>query len=118
MKIEQQCPGGLIQNLPIPEWKWEHVTMDFLVGLPRSKGNCELIWVIVECLTKSAHFLPVKTTFTTDKYKKFYIGEIIRLHRALVSIISDRDPKFTSRFWASLQQALGTTLKLSTSFHP
>ena len=117
IKIEHQRPGGLIQSLPIPEWKWEHIIMDFVVGLPKSKGNCDSIWVIVDRLTKFSHFLPVNTTFTTNKYEKIYINEILRLHGASVSIISDQDPKFTLRFWASLQQALGTTLKLSTVFY-
>lgn len=92
--------------------------MDFVTGLPRSKGGYDSIWVIVDRLTKTAHFLPVKTTYTTDRYARIYVDEVVRLHGAPVSIVSDRNPKFTSRFWVSLQQAMGTALKFSTVFHP
>ena len=92
--------------------------MDFVVGLPRIQSGFDSIWVIVHRLTKSAHFLPVKITYTLDRYAKLYVDEIIRLHGAPVSIVADMDPRFTSRFWPSLQQAMGTTLKFSTSFHP
>ena len=118
VKAEHQRPGGLLQPLPIPEWKWEHVTMDFVVGLPRSLKGHDAIWVIVDRLTKSAHFLPIKVNFTLDKLARLYIQEIVRLHGAPVSIVSDRDPRFTARFWKSLQSAMGTTLNFSTAFHP
>ena len=74
--------------------------------------------MIVDRLTKSAHFLPIKITYSLNKLAELYIREIIRLYRTLVSIISDRDPRFTLRFWPSLQEALGTRLKFSTAFHP
>ena len=118
VKVEHQKPAGLLQPLPIPEWKWDHVTMDFVVGLPRSQKGSDSIWVVVDRLTKSAHFLAVKTTYTVDRYARLYVNEIIRLHGAPVSIVSDRDPTFTSRFWDSLQYAMGTNLKFSTAFHP
>ena len=92
--------------------------MDFLVGLPRTPAGHDLIWVIIDRLTKSAHFLPVKTTYLVEKYAKVYIAEIIRLHGEPMSIVSDRDPKFTSGFWGALQKAFGTRLHLSTSHHP
>ena len=76
------------------------------------------IWVIVDRLTKSAHFLPVKTQYNADKLAMIYVNEIVRLHGVPVSIVSDRDPKFVSRFWQSLQDAMGTELKFSTTFHP
>jgi transposase InsO family protein len=91
--------------------------MDFVVGLPRTTAGHDSIWVIVDRLTKSAHFLPIKTTYSVEKYAKVYIAEIVRLHGAPISIISDRDPKFTSRFWGALQKAFGTQLHLSTSYH-
>ncbi|GFZ15866.1 hypothetical protein Acr_25g0002750 [Actinidia rufa] len=116
--VEHQRPAGLLQSLPIPEWKWEHITMDFVVGLPNSPRGCNAIWVIVDRLTKSAHFLPVKTTYSLSKYANLYIAEIIRLHGTPVSIVSDRDPRFMSKFWKSLQRALGTELSFSTAFHP
>ena len=115
--MEHQRPVGLLQSLPIPEWKWEHVTMDFVMGLPRCTRGFDSIWVVVDLLTKSAHFLHVKSTYTTNKYAKLYVAEIVKLHGVPVSIVSDRDPKFTSRFWISLQTDLGTSLKFSTAFH-
>ncbi|GFZ05260.1 hypothetical protein Acr_17g0008320 [Actinidia rufa] len=118
VKAEHQRPAGLLQSLPIPEWKWEHITMDFVVGLPNSPRGCNAIWVIVDRLTKSAHFFPVKTTYSLSKYANLYIAEIIQLHGTPVSIVSDRDPRFTSKFWKSLQRALGTGLSFSTAFHP
>jgi Integrase core domain. len=118
VKVEHQKPAGLLQPLTIPEWKWENIAMDFVVGLPRSQKGYDSIWVIVDRLTKSAHFLPVKSTYPLERYAKLYIDEIVRLHGAPVSIVSDRDPRFTSRFWPCLQSALGTKLTMSTAFHP
>ena len=118
VKMEHERPTGLLQNLSIPAWKWEHITMDFVVGLPKCFRCFDSISVIVDRLTKSAHFLPVRATYTTDKYARLYMEEIIKLHGGPVSIVSVRDPKFTSRFWVSLQNALGTSLKFSTAFHP
>ena len=89
-----------------------------MVGLPKSSKGFDSIWVVVDRLTKSTHLLPVRMTYTTDNYARLYIDEIIRLHGVPVSIVSDRDPKFTSRFWHSLQASLGTCLKFSTTFHP
>jgi hypothetical protein len=118
IKVEHQKPSGPLQPLDIPEWKWESIVMDFVAGLPRLPTGHDSIWVIIDRLTKSDHFLPVKTTYSVERYAKVYITEIVRLHGALVSIISDRDPKFTSRFWGALQKDFGTRLHLSTSHHP
>lgn len=118
VKAEHQRPAGLLKPLPIPECKWEHITMDFVLGLPRTQRRYNSIWVIVDRLTKSAHFLPVKSTYTMTQYADDYIKEIVRLHGIPVSIVSDRDPKFTSAFWKSLHQAMGTRLAFSTAFHP
>ena len=76
------------------------------------------MWVIVDRLTKSAHFLPIQTTITLDKLASLYVKEIIRLHGVPISIVSNRDNRFTSKFWRSLQNALGTQLNFSTAFHP
>jgi hypothetical protein len=92
--------------------------MDFVTGLPRGKKGNDAIWVVVDQLTKSDLFLPMKMTDSMDKLAKLYVNEVIRLHGVPVSIISDRDPRFTSRLWPSLQQAIGTKLNLSTTFHP
>ena len=92
--------------------------MDFVVELPNSPWGCNAIWVIVDRLTKLAHFLPVKTTYSLSKYANLYIAKIIRLHGTLVLIVSDQDPRFTLKFLKSLQKALGTELNFSTAFHP
>ncbi|XP_060972510.1 uncharacterized protein LOC133038394 [Cannabis sativa] len=118
IKAEHQRPAGLLQPLTLPEWKWEDITMDFVVGLPRTTCLFDSIWVVVDRFTKSAHFLPVRTTFSVDQLAELYVREIVRLHGVPKSIVSDRDPKFTSKFWQSLQRAMGTRLKFSTAFHP
>ena len=118
VKAEHQRPAGTLQPLNIPQWKWEDITMDFVVGLPRTKDSHDAIWVIVDRLTKSAHFLPVRTTYTMDKYAEIYVKEVVRLHGVPLSIVSDRDSRFTSSFWKSLHKALGTRLAFSTAFHP
>ena len=117
VKAEHQRPSGTLQPLPILEWKWEHITMDFVVGLPRTRAGFDAIWVIVDRLTKSAHFLPIHNNFSLDRLVELYINEIIRLHGIPISIVSDRDPRFTSRFWPKLQKALGTILHFSTALH-
>ena len=118
IKAEHQRPSRLLQPLGIPEWKWEDVTMDFVVGLPKIVGQHDSVWVIVDRYTKSAHFLPVRTTYTVEQYAELYVKEIVRLHGAPRSIVSDRDPTFTSKFWESLQKAMETQLRFSTAYHP
>ena len=82
----------------IPEWKWEHVTMDFVSGLPLSLRKKDVIWVFVDCLTKFTHFISIRTDYSLEKLAELYISEISRLHGVPISIIFDRDPRFTSRF--------------------
>jgi len=118
IKAEHQRTAGLLQPLPIPEWKWEHITMDFVTALPRSPKNNNAVWVIVDRLTKAAHFLPFRVGQSTEVLADRYIKEIVRLHGVPVSIVSDRDTRFRSHFWESLQENLGTSLKFSTSYHP
>ncbi|XP_059306316.1 uncharacterized protein LOC132057727 [Lycium ferocissimum] len=115
---EHQRPGGVLQRMPIPEWKWERITMDFVMGLPKTLGKFDSIWVIVDRLTKSAHFVPVQVSYTTEKLAKMYIRDIVRLHGVPISIVSDRGTIFTSRFWRAFHEELGTRLDLSTTFHP
>ena len=98
VKAEHQRPAGLSQPLPVPEWKWEHITMDFVVGLPHTRRGYDSVWVIVDRLTKSAHFLPYKISYSLDRLAHLYVSEIVRLHGTPVSIVSDRDPRFTSKF--------------------
>ncbi|KAL8116429.1 hypothetical protein AgCh_022794 [Apium graveolens] len=118
VKAEHQRLSGLLQPLNIPEWKWEHLAMDFVVGLPRTKANHDAIWVILDRLTKSAHFLPINERFSLDKLVHLYLKEIVMRHGVPVSIVSDRDPRFNSRFWRQFQECLGTKLNMSTAYHP
>ncbi|KAA0047130.1 reverse transcriptase [Cucumis melo var. makuwa] len=118
VKAPRQKPAGLLQPLSIPEWKWENVSMDFIIGLPRTLRGFTVIWVVVDRLTKSAHFVPGKSTYTASKWAQLYMSEIVRLHGVPVSIVSDRDTHFTSKFWKGLQTAMGTRLDFSTAFHP
>ncbi|KAL4032939.1 hypothetical protein IC575_006022 [Cucumis melo] len=118
VKPVRQRPGGFLNPLPVPEWKWEHITMDFLFGLPRTSSGHDGIWVIVDRLTKTTRFIPIKMTTTLDQLARLYVDKIVSQYGVPVSIVSDRDPRFTSKFWPSLQKAMGTGLKFSTSFHP
>ncbi|GKC43879.1 putative reverse transcriptase domain-containing protein [Tanacetum coccineum] len=108
VKAEHQKPSGLLQQPKIPEWKWENITMDFITRLPRTSSGHDSIWVIVNQLTKSAHFLAVREDYKTEKLVRLYMNEIVARYGVLVSIIYDRDSHFTSRFWQSLQKPLGT----------
>ncbi|KAL0539787.1 hypothetical protein IC582_024005 [Cucumis melo] len=118
VKAPRQKPAGLLQPLSIPEWKWENVSMDFITGLPKTLRGFTVIWVVVDRLTKSAHFVPGKSTYTASKWAQLYMSEVVRLHGVPVSIVSDRDARFTSKFWKGLQTAMGTRLDFSTAFHP
>ena len=117
-KIEHQKPSGKLQPLPIPKWKWDSISMDFVSGLPTSPTGCDAIWVIVDRLTKSAHFLSMNMEFSLEKLARMYIKEIVRLHSVPSSIISDRDPRFASGLWRSLHDALGTKIWMSSAYHP
>nr|GEY77647.1 hypothetical protein [Tanacetum cinerariifolium] len=118
IKAEHQKSSGLLQQPEIPVWKWERITMDFVSGLPRTPSRYDTIWVIVDRLAKSAHFLPMKKTDSMEKLTRLYLKEIVCRHGVPVSIISDRDSHFTSRLWRSIQKALGTNLDMSTTYHP
>ncbi|GJZ22180.1 hypothetical protein Tco_0559219 [Tanacetum coccineum] len=118
VKAEHQRPSGLLVQPDIPEWKWEKITMDFITKLPKTAAGFDSIWVIIDRLTKSAHFLPMKETDSTEKLTRLYMKEIVARHGIPVSIIFDRDSHFTSRVWQSLHKALGTQLNLSTAYHP
>ena len=86
--------------------------------MPRTLGGYNAIWVIIDQLTKSAHLLPMKVNFSMDRLASLYVKEIMRMHGVLVSIVSDRDPRFNSRFWHSLQKSMGTKLNFNNAFHP
>lgn len=118
VKAEHQKPSGLLQQPPIPEWKWNNITMDFITKLPRTSNGHDTIWVIVDRLTKSAHFLAIREDYKMEKLARIYINEIVAKHGVLASIISDHNSRFTSRFWQSLQKALDIRLDMSTAYHP
>ncbi|GJT40263.1 putative reverse transcriptase domain-containing protein [Tanacetum coccineum] len=118
VKVEHQKPSGLLQQPEIPIWKWERITMDFITKLPTTPSAYDSIWVIVNRLTKSAHFILINEKFKMERLTRLYLKEIVCRHGVPVSIISDRDPRFASRFWTSLQKSLGTNLDMSTAYHP
>nr|GFB74411.1 putative reverse transcriptase domain-containing protein [Tanacetum cinerariifolium] len=113
-----QRPSGLLVQPEIPVWKWDNITMDFVTKLPKSPQGYDTIWVIVDRLTKSAIFAPMREIDPLEKLAKLYLKEVVARHGIPVSIICDRDPRFASRFWRTLQKALGTSLDMSTTYHP
>ncbi|GJR63482.1 reverse transcriptase domain-containing protein [Tanacetum coccineum] len=118
VKAEQQRPSGLLVQPEIPEWKWDNITMDFITKLPKSSQGFDTIWVIMDRLTKSAHFLPIRENDPLDKLARLYLNRIVARHGIPASIICDRDGRFTSNFWKSFQKALGTDISMSTAYHP
>jgi hypothetical protein len=118
VKAEYQRPAGLLQPMKIPEWKWEEVGMDFITGLPRTQRGYNLIWVIVDRLTKVAHFLPVRTTYNGARLAELYMERIVCLHGVPKKNVSDRGTQFTSQFWHKVHRALGTRLDFSSTYHP
>ncbi|GJR58661.1 putative reverse transcriptase domain-containing protein [Tanacetum coccineum] len=117
VKAECQKPSGLLVQPVIPVWKWENITMDFVTKFPKTSSSQDGIWVFVDRLTKSAHFLPMKETDTMEKLTRQYLKEVVSRHGVPVLIISYRDSKFTSHFWKSLNKALSTQLDMSWDRH-
>ena len=118
VKAEHQVMFGLLNLIPIPQWKWDNITMDFVSGFSLTRRKHDLVWVIVDGLTKSAHFKLVRLNYSIDRLVELYVNEIVRLHGIPLSKVYDRDPQFTSRFWKEIQLAMGTRLNFSTVFHP
>ena len=118
VKAEHQRPAGLLQPLKVPEWKWEEIGMDFIVGLPRTRDGYDSIWVIVDRLTKVAHFIPVQTDYTGAKLAELYMSRIVCLHGVPKKIVSDRGTQFTSRFWEKFHESMDTKLNFSSAYHP
>nr|GEW30990.1 retrotransposon protein, putative, Ty3-gypsy subclass [Tanacetum cinerariifolium] len=118
VKAEYQKPSGLLVQLEIPQWKRENIAMDFVTKFPKTATGEDTIWVIVDRLTKSAHFLPMREDDSLEKLMRQYLKEVVSRHGVPVSIIFDRDGRFSSHFWQSLHKALGTQLDMSTTYHP
>ncbi|KAJ3703306.1 hypothetical protein LUZ61_007011 [Rhynchospora tenuis] len=116
-KPEHVPPAGFLQPLPIPQEAWNSIGMDFITGLPKSEGR-EVLLVVVDRLTKYAHFLPLPHPYTVASVAQVFLDNIYKLRGLPVSIVSDRDPIFTSQFWKELMHKLGVQLNMSTSYHP
>jgi IS30 family transposase len=118
VKAEHQRPVGLLHLLKVPKWKWEEIGMDFIVGLPHTPKGYDSIWVIVDRLTKVAHFIPVKTTYKGSQLAELYMARIMCLHGVPKKIVSDRGSQFTSKFWKSFHENMNTKLSFSSAYHP
>jgi hypothetical protein len=115
VKAKHQRPARLLQPLKIPEWKWEEIRMDFIVGLPHTQVGYDSIWVIVDRLTKVAHFIPVKTTYSGAKLAELYVLRIVCLHAVPNKIVSDSGSQFTSKFLEKLHESMDTKLNFSSA---
>jgi hypothetical protein len=121
VKAVHMKTAGPLQSLPIPTWKWEYISMDFIVGLPKLAKGFDSIWVIIDRHTKIAHFLPVKVKYKVATYAELYIARILSLHEVPKIIVSDRGPQFAViciQFWEELHKSLGTKLLHSLAYHP
>ena len=117
VKVERVKIPGKLQPLDIPQMKWECISMDFITALPKVTGNFDLIFVAVDWLTKVAHLITTRATASASDIAQLFVKEIVRLHGVPARIISDRDAKFTSKFWTTMFQSLGTLLNLSLAYH-
>jgi len=108
VKVKRRHPGGTLHPIPIPEWKWEVISMEFITGLPRTYRQHGSIMVVVDMLTKVAHFIPVKSTYSISDVAQVFIIDVVRMHGVPRNIVSDRDANFTSKIWKELFVSLGT----------
>jgi hypothetical protein len=118
VKDDHMRPAGLLQPLSIPAWKWEDISMDFIVGLPLTGHKFNSIWVIVDWLTRSAHFIPVHTFYRAEKYAELYVSRILCLHGVPKTILSDRGSQFIACFWEQLHASMGKHPIHISAYHP
>src|SRR4051812_1216876 len=118
IKAEHKRPAGTLKSLPIPEWKWDKVSMDFITSFPKTQKGNDAICVVIDRLSKVAHFLPARESITASQLADLYVSRIVSLHGVPLEINSDRGSLFTSRFWESFQNAMGTHPSFSTAYHP
>ena len=118
VKAEHQRPHGKLQPLEVPQWKWEQISMDFITKLSRPARSVDAIWVIVDRLTKSAHFLAISESSSAERLVEMYIREMVSRHGVPISIVSDRDVRLTFRLWRKFHEELGTRLHFGTAYHP
>ncbi|GJP50651.1 hypothetical protein CLOM_g9791, partial [Closterium sp. NIES-68] len=118
MKSSHQRPTGLLQPLEPPQLPWLHVTMDFVTGLPAGSSGNDAVLVVIDQLTKMAHLAPCRTTITAEETARLFISTVVRLHGIPPAIISDRDPKFTSKFWHDTWARYSTCPQFSSVYHP
>jgi hypothetical protein len=117
-KIEEVKSPGLLQPLGVPKLKFESISMDFIVGLPKTQAGFDSILVVVDRLTKIAHFIPMVSTISTSRIVELFMKNVFKFHGMPSEIISDRDRKFVCEFWTTLFKMFGTKIKLSTAYHP
>ena len=118
VKLSTQLPTGLLHSLPVPSQPWESIAMDFIGPLPPGPTGENFLWVIIDRFTSMVHLIPVETTTNTMDLAHLYVQEVVRLHGVAKSVVSDRDPRFTSKFWSEVNHILRTRLLMSTAFHP
>jgi hypothetical protein len=118
VKADYMKFGGLLQRLSISEWKWDDISMDFIMGLPLTACKFDSIWVIVDRLSKSVHFIPIHTNYNVQKYVGIYIARVLCLHGVSKMIISNRGSQFIAHFWEQLHASLETHLIHSSAYHP
>src|SRR3954468_12069652 len=118
IKAEHQRPAGTLQPLPIPEWKWDKVIMDFITGFPKTQKGNDAIFVVIDRLSKVSHFLPIREYITASQLADLYVLRVVSLHGVPLEINYDRGSLFTSRFWQSFQNDMGIHLSFRTAFHP
>jgi len=118
VKPSNQHPQGLLSPLPIPEGTWEVISMDFVTGLPKTPRNMDSIFVVIDKLSKMAHFIPTTKDVSAEGVARLFLDQIFKYHGLPKCIISDRDSKFTSQFWKSLMELIGINMNLSTANHP